>query len=48
MQISVDIRGFDTKSMYGRFVIQTLSHIVRTNTKNIYVIYTNASGNFNI
>jgi len=48
MQISVDIRDFDTKSMYGRFVIQTLSQIVRTHTQNSYLIYTNISGNFQL
>lgn len=40
MQISIDIRGYDTSTIYGRFVTQTLSHLVSGDKKNTYIIYT--------
>lgn len=43
MQISIDIREYDTNTIYGRFVAQTLSHLIDSDDTNTYILYTNKS-----
>lgn len=40
MQISIDIRGHTTNTIYGNFVFQTLMSIVGHDSAHSYLIYT--------
>ena len=41
MQISIDIRWYDKKSPYGRYVIELISQIIKDSNENTYIIYSN-------